>query len=417
MHSEEHRKHLIEIYHAALAAVMGGAAVQRSLHSQTLEGTVYVIAIGKAAVDMYQGAHRCLADQICQGLVITKEGYGEGLINAERTRLIEAGHPWPTQASLDAGQALLDFIQQTPADAQLLFLISGGSSSLVEVLPEGVSLATLQQLNDWLLKSGLDIHAMNHVRKAVSCIKGGRLAQYLDQRKARVMLISDVPGDEPATIGSGLLVPELLQQTEAPLELPEWLGEMMGQGSPAPQAGDPCFENIELELVACLDDAKQAAAEKARELGYEVMLHSAVITGDAELVGRKLAGELLDGPPGVQVWGGETTVNLPDKPGRGGRNQHLALVAAVELAGHDGVYFLAAGTDGSDGPTEDAGALVDGASLARGREEGVDPERALLVADAGSYLEASGDLICTGPTGTNVMDLVLGLKSIELLKD
>jgi len=408
--NDNYRKQLIEIYHAALAAVMGSTAVQRELEVDPIEGPVHVVAIGKAAVDMYRGAQQGLGSQLCRALVITKQGYAQTLTSDEQMRVIESGHPWPTRASLDAGQALLQFIGQTPSDGQLLFLISGGASSLVEVLADGLQLDDLYQLNDWLLKSGLDIHAINYVRKSVSCIKGGRLAIYLEDRPCRVMLISDVPGDDPATIGSGLLVPEPLLETEAPLELPEWVEVMMGKGQSAPQAGDECFGNVSLSLIACLDDARHAAAQRARALGYDVYQHGAVISGDVALVAGQLAAELLNGDPGVYIWGGETTVRLPENPGRGGRNQHLALVAACELAEHDNVWLLAAGTDGSDGPTEDAGAVVDGGTLQRGQDEGYDPERSLAGADAGRFLEASGDLLQTGPTGTNVMDLVIGLK-------
>jgi len=223
-------------------------------------------------------------------------------------------------------------------------------------------------------------------------------------------LISDVPGDDPATIGSGLLVPEGLLETDAPLALPEWIADLLQKASPAPPLADACFENISMEIIATLSDAKKAAAKEGRALGYEVFEHAAVLGGDAELLGQKLASELLHGPEVMYVWGGETTVCLPPHPGRGGRNQHLALAAAMELAGEENVALLAAGSDGSDGPTNDAGAVVDGDSLSRGRAEGLEPDSALLNADAGTFLAASGDLIQTGPTGTNVMDLMIALK-------
>ena len=404
------RYDLMLIYEAALAAVNGRDCVERALERHQLMGDVYVAAIGKAAAAMFKGTSSSLTDSFKRGLLITKTGHEDGFKTGPSVEVIEAGHPCPTQASLDAGQALLKFIQSTPPDAQLLFLISGGASSLVEVLADGITLAELRRVNDWLLGSGLDIHAMNHVRKAISCIKGGRLAQQLAGRRATVLLISDVPGDEPSTIGSGLLVPEILQETEAPLELPDWIETLMQKGTPAPQHGDPSFDSVKTEIVACLDDAKRAAAEKGRTLGYEVYEHAAFLGGDAVLVGRQLAGELLSGPEGLHVWGGETTVRLPNHPGRGGRNQQLALAAAIELDGEDSVAFVAAGTDGTDGPTFDAGALVDGGTITRGEDEGLNPKIALAEADAGTFLAASGDLIQTGPTGTNVMDIMLGLK-------
>ena len=403
------RDDLLAIYHAGLAAVAGRDAIRRALLDDPVDSPVHLVAIGKAAVAMYRGALDALGDEgIATALVITKEGYGEPLQNAV---LMEAGHPWPTQASLDAGQALLAFIRRAPAEARFLFLISGGASSLVEVLPDGVTLATLRRLNDWLLASGLDIHAMNHVRKAVSSIKGGRLARQLRGRPARVLMISDVPGDEPASIGSGMLVAEREPETELTLALPEWVEALMAQGPPRPSPSDPAFAAIELDIVASLDDAKRAAADRARRLGYEVFEEAAFIGGDALVVGRRLASELLlSSRPGLFIWGGETTINLPPEPGRGGRNQALALAAAAELEGRDDVALLAAGTDGSDGPTEEAGALIDGGTVARGEAGGQHLDECLAGADAGTFLAASGDLIRTGPTGTNVMDLMLGLR-------
>ncbi len=402
------RADLLAVYRAALEAVAGRRCVAQALAGEAGSGALHVVAIGKAAAAMYGGAEAALGGRIARALVITKAGHADGLVPGQRLQLLEAGHPWPTQASLEAGEALLDFIAAAPAQGQFLFLISGGASSLVEMLPPGVALADLHRLNDWLLGSGLDIHAMNHVRKALSCIKGGRLARKLAGRRARVLLISDVPGDDPATIGSGLLVAQ--REAVPDLDLPDWVTALMARGPALPAPADPCFESVALEIVATLDGARRAAAARGRALGYEVFEDASVLRGDAMAVACRLSGELLAAPPGLYIWGGETTVTLPAQPGRGGRNQALALRAALELAGEDRVLFLAAGTDGSDGPTGDAGALVDGATVARGEAEGVSAQRCLAAADAGTFLAASGDLIRTGPTGTNVMDLMLGLK-------
>jgi len=404
------RNHLLQVYEAALEAVNGRDCVVAAIDRQQFDADVYVIAIGKAAAAMLSGARTSLGNILRAGLLITKTGHVDGFVFGPDIEVIEAGHPWPTRASLAAGTALLRFIHATPANARLLFLISGGASSLVEVLPDGIGLDELYRVNDWLLGSCLDIHAMNHVRKAISCIKAGRLAQQLKGRPTLALLISDVPGDEATTIGSGLLVPDVLIETEASVALPQWIEALLQKGGPAPQIGDACFETVQVEIIATLSDAKRAAAEKGRALGYEVYEHCALLSGDAELVGRQLANELLAGPEALHVWGGETSVRLPAKPGRGGRNQQLALAAAIELAGEENVAFLAAGTDGSDGPTDDAGALVDGDTIARGLAGGFEPNNMLLKADAGTFLAASGDLVQTGPTGTNVMDLMIGVK-------
>ncbi len=404
------RDNLLAIYHAALQVVHGRVCVGKALKRQGVSGDVYVVAIGKAASAMFLGAADVLQQQIAKALVITKHGYADAEVTAKGAHLIEAGHPTPDQQSLDAGQVLLNFIHTAPADAALLFLISGGASSLVELLPDEVTLADLQRVNQWLLGSGLDIHAMNQVRKSLSLIKGGRLARQLGGRRVRALLISDVPGDDPATIGSGLLAPERFLATTATVELPAWISTLMARGVAAPLADDAIFKNITIEIIATLADAKRVAAEHGRKLGYEVYEHAGTLGGDAVLVARQLATALLNAPVGLHVWGGETTMQLPPAPGCGGRNQHLALVAATELSGCDNVLFLAAGSDGSDGPTDAAGGLVDGATVARGQVAGFDVNDVLARADAGTLLAASGDLVRTGPTGTNVMDLMLGLK-------
>jgi hydroxypyruvate reductase len=401
---ESPRRLLLEIYAAALARVEGGAAVRRALETRPLAGPVWIIAIGKAAAAMSEGALSALGKGVRGGLVVTKQGHLTPRVQRDtRLECLEAEHPVPGPGSLTAGRRLLEVIAALPDDAEPLFLISGGASSLVEVLPQGMDLEDLAALNRRLLGAGADIATMNGVRRAVSLIKGGRLLGYLGARRVRALLISDVPGDDPAVIGSGLLVPS----PPAPLaELPEAV-RPWAERVPPPAASSA---TAELEIVACLRDALDAAAEAGRAHGLAVHVEEAPLAGDAEAAGRRLARALLEGPPGLGVWGGETAVTLPARPGRGGRNQHLALAAATVLAGHAGSCLLAAGTDGTDGPTEEAGALVDGGTLRRGAVEGLDAEASLRAADSGRFLEASGDLLRTGPTGTNVMDLALGLR-------
>ena len=221
------------------------------------------------------------------------------------------------------------------------------------------------------------------------------------------MLISDVPGDDPAAIGSGLLVPDpRAAAVLAGLDLPPWLRPALGPVRRATESNPPrCV------LVATNRDAREAAAEAGRRLGYTARAHETLVTGDAAAAGERLARTLLSGPPGIHVWGGETTVRLPAEPGRGGRNQHLALAAARVIEDRPGILLLSAGTDGRDGPGDDAGAMVDGGTIGRGRLGGLDPDLALRCADSGSFLEGAGDLVNTGPTGTNVMDLIIGWKS------
>jgi len=358
---------------------------------------------------MAKGAHEVLGASIVDALVVTKQGHAEAL----PWPVLEAGHPLPDEQSLVAGQRLIDFAAAIPPDATVLVLLSGGASALAEALPQGMHLAQLRALNDWLLASGLDIGAMNRIRKRLSRIKGGRLARLLAPRPVLCLAISDVPGDDPRAIGSGPLVFDAsLQAAPDTSGLPPDVAELLRSSPAAPAADDACFRNVQFEIIARLDDAKRAAAEAARQLGYRVALHPEFIEGDALAAGARLAQALLAAPAGeVQVWGGETTIQLPSLPGRGGRNQSLALAAALALQGQEHCWFLSAGTDGTDGPTLDAGALVDGGTIVRGEAEDVSARQALALADAGSFLEASSDLIQTGPTGTNVMDLMLGLRA------
>lgn len=404
----EPRRLLLDVYAAALQAVDGRTAVRARLSPYTAAGPVYAVAIGKAAAAMMQGAVDALDEGLAAGLVITRHGYADAAAGP-RLRVLEADHPLPGAASLAAGQALLDFIATTPADAPLLFLISGGTSALVEVLPPGLDAAQLQAANDWLLGSGWDIARINRVRRSLSCIKGGRLARYVAGHPVLNLLISDVPGDDPAIIGSGLLVPaqDAALTDKERAALPPWLAAQVATPPPLPSAD--YFAAIQTEILCSNRDARLAAGLAGAARGLAVYHHQDVIQGEAASVGHALAQQVLAGPPGLYVWGGETTVRLPPQPGRGGRCQTLALAAAQRLAG-SAVVLLAAGTDGSDGPGEDAGALVDGGTLARGELECFDARECLVRADAGCFLEASGDLLQTGPTGSNVMDLVLALK-------
>jgi len=402
------RRDLLTIFQAALTRVEGRACVRESLRGD--QGTVSLIALGKAAQSMTLGALDALGDRVLDGLVISKAGHMDALLlNPRGLKCLEGGHPVPDERSLRAGRELAEFIRTRPKDRRLLFLISGGTSGLVELLCEGIDLATLQRTNQWLLGSGLPIDAMNRVRKSLSQIKGGGLIPLLQGRSAQVLLISDVPGDEPGVIGSGLLVADGNSTDRLDdLPLPDWLRTLL---PPASSPASAMVDNIQLKIVASLADAREAAADKARELGYSVILNRAHLGGDVAVVGRRLAYELGDAWSGLYIWGGEPTIRLPEQPGQGGRNQHLALVVASQIAGRQDVCFLAAGTDGGDGPGENAGAIVDGGSVSRGsRVLGVDPQVCLVQADSGRFLQASGDLIQTGPTGTNVMDLMIGLK-------
>lgn len=403
-----HRENLLCIFQSALAAVNGRTCVRSYLEHKPLSGKIFMVAVGKAACAMAQGTQDVLGDRIADALIITKKGYAESL----PWPVWEAGHPLVDETSLEAGRRLLAFIEKIPHDAQVLVLISGGASALVEALPPAISLEQFRNINRWILASGLDINDYNRIRRRLSRIKGGRLAKLLSPRQVSSLVISDVPGNELRAVGSGPLTYD--QDLRKPLDisgLPDFITEALQHGPPAPAPDDTCFRNVNQEIIATLDDAKRAASNAAVKLEYRAAIEPQFIAGDVVATGTSLAQKLLQSEPGiVRVWGGETTVRLPASPGRGGRNQSLALAAAVALRGHDDAWFLSAGTDGTDGETDDAGALVDGGTVARGEEAGLDANRSIARADAGTFLEASGDLVQTGPTGTNVMDIMLGLK-------
>ena len=381
----------------------GRSCVYAALQRQVFPGGVYLVAIGKAAAAMTAGAMDAIGAQVIAGLVITRRGYQESSAYAEpRIVSLEAGHPLPDEQSLAAGNALRLCMANAPSQAHFLFLLSGGASSLVEVPVAGVSLAKLRSLNAWLLASGLPIDAVNRVRTAFSQIKGGRLLHDLAGRNAELLLISDVPGDEPAYIGSGLLTPNI----------PGPFPELPVQFADLPRSAPPHIDsgNVHTRIVATKNQAMQAVMGTVGDSGRPAYLHDQLPASAAAACGEQISSYLMGAPTGVHIWGGETTVKLPTRPGRGGRNQMLALAAAQCIANTGGIYLLAAGTDGADGTTSDAGALVDGGSIKRGEDGGFDASECLSRANAGAFLEASGDLVYTGPTGTNVMDLVIALK-------
>ena len=408
---DEPRALLEAIYRTALRAVNGRHAVAEALarpDSGVAAGPLHLIAVGKAAAAMANGAADVRGDDVVSGLVITRTGYDDPeLVQRLPVQQLTAPHPVPDERSLAAGAALVDYLAAAPADARFLVLISGGASSLVERLAGKADPLALSRLNEWLLASGLDIGRMNAIRKQVSTIKGGRLASWLAGRRADVLLISDVPGDDPEVIGSGLLAPPEAG-TARPLGLPA-LPAGIQPAPPPPDPGDPMFRAIRHRVVASNAIARVAVERAAAGHGLPVQLDSELLGGEAVELGTQLAHSLRTGPAGIVIRGGEPTVTLPPRPGRGGRMQALALSAARVLAGSPCV-LLAAGTDGADGPGEDAGALVDGGTLARGEAAGLMADTALEQADAGHFLAVSGDLLQTGPTGTNVMDLVIGLK-------
>ncbi len=405
---EQTRKDMLRCYAAAVQRVEGTHVVSSTLpvilHQQFASDELRqlrIVAIGKAADAMLQGALACLDAHPVKALLISKTGHVSRKLQLDsRVQWLEAAHPVPDQSSLHAGQALLDFLRAEDS-SPCLFLISGGASSLVEVLAEGWDLPELQQMTNWMLANALSIQQINTVRKQVSRIKGGGLWKILGYRKVVCLMISDVPGDDAEMIGSGLLFPSTIS-SPVPDSLPDRWRNALPLTSQLTMP-DAFFWKV----IACNRMAGDAASAKAIALGYNSRLMPDFLQGNAEQAARHCLSIAKKSPGTMFIWGAETTVTLPDNPGRGGRNQHLALAAALLIKKNTGCVLLAAGTDGTDGITDDAGALVDAGTLARGKLHGLDAKQCLRRADSGSFLYASGDLISTGVTGTNVMDLII----------
>ena len=384
MTSDQRRLLLVDLLQAGIARVEGRRCVREALLARPLppDTPVWAAAVGKAAAAMALGAADALGSSLERLLVITKAGHlAPQLLSLAGVETHEGAHPVPDARSLAAGQRLLDWVHELPAAVAPLFLISGGASSLVEVLAPGVSLGQLGELSARGLAEGVPIADLNAQRARLSRIKGGRLAAELAGRAARALFISDVPDDNPAVIGSGLL-------------------------GPAATGAD----RIERQIIASVDDAMEAVVVAALQRGLTAECVRPRFTGEATRLAARFAHELLIGNTQVRVWGGESTMHLPPQPGYGGRNQHLALAASKLLADYPELLLLAVGTDGTDGPTGAAGGLVDADTCARLGVAGLDADDCLARADSGTALAATDGLLSTGPTGTNVADLVIGLK-------
>lgn len=399
-HNHQHKLHLSQLFQSALTAVNGRTVVEKKLAELKFEGKVAVVAIGKAASDMMRGAKIALNDKIDSALVITKDGHADSSLDCT---CIESGHPVPDRQSLEAGGKLLDFLINVPADVEIIALISGGASSLVEVLPDHISLHELQKINNWLLGSGLTIHEINKVRQAVSQIKGGKALAYLKHKRMTQLLISDVKHDSPEIIGSGIFVSNTaVGNLQNAAKLPDWLEKYIKEDIPRVAL------DVDSHIIASNDMACQAIIKKAKKISHDVTYHGQTLYGDVFEIAESIHKTLLDTQAGIHLWGGETTLTLPENPGRGGRNQSLALALACLVENQPGITILIGATDGSDGPTEDAGAIIDGFTLQRASH--FQAKDYLAKADAGTFLAEAGDLFSTGPTGTNVMDIVIAIK-------
>jgi glycerate 2-kinase len=423
---EDMEDHLTEILSAGLAAADPKDAVLRSARlegnkilagGETFEAErVFVLAAGKAAGAMAQAAEELLGEHLAGGLVVTKHGHEA---SSGELETIFAAHPEPDERGVEAARRVEELAGSLGEEDLLLALISGGASALLADPAPPIGLADLKQLTGALLRSGADISEINTVRKHVSILKGGGLARLAAPAPTLALLLSDVVGDDPSAIASGLAAPDpttldetwrILNRYE--IDPPESVAEYLKRAEETPKPGDALFEGVVNVVCGSGRHAVEAAAEKARDLGFEPHIVSTTVTGDTRGIASVYAAvirEVLESgnpapPPCAFLSGGEATVTVRGD-GTGGPNQEFALALAVELDGVEGWAAFAADTDGGDGPTDAAGGLVTGATARKVRDNGVDPREALENNDAYAALQAGGALLVTGPTGTNVNDL------------
>lgn len=423
------RREALAIFKAALAAANPYAATLEKLKPPGPKvRRVFVVGAGKAALAMARAAEKVLGTRIEAGVVVTKYGHGGKL---KRVRVLEAAHPVPDEAGLAAAREVAEICATAAEGDLVLCLISGGASALLPYPVSGIKLEEKQQTTQLLLACGATIHELNCVRKHLSAIKGGQLAHIVWPARLETFILSDVIGDPLDVIGSGPTVPdtttfadawEILYRYRLTDKLPPSVRLHLEQGvnreiPETPKPGDRIFARVRNHLVGSNRLSLYAARDQARQLGYRVLLLSTSLDGEAREAAKTYAAIAREvrasghpaRPPLAILCGGETTVQLSHHHGLGGRNQEMALAAALGIDGLPGTLFLAAGTDGTDGPTEAAGAFATGSTLARARQIEFDPEEFLARNDSYHFFKPLGDLLVTGPTGTNVMDLYLML--------
>jgi len=416
------REHARAIWRAALAAGAAAPLVRAHLQLDPRRARVVVLGCGKASGAMARAAEDVLGDRITEGFVVVKDGYTAPL---RRIRLAEAGHPVPDARGLAASARLLELAASAREDDLVLFLVSGGGSALAAAPAPPVMLEEKQHVTRLLLAAGATIAELNAVRKHLSRFKGGLLARAAWPATVVTLALSDVIGDPLDVIASGPTAPdpttfatalEVLERHGVRDRVPASVRERLDAGirgeiEETPKPGDRVFSRVTNLVIGNNTLITDAAVATAQQLGFRACFLSREIQGEAREVARELVGSArrLE-PPACLVAGGETTVTVKGR-GKGGRCQEFALTAALAMRPGDGLTVLAAGTDGTDGPTNAAGAIVDAGSVERGRAAGVDPVRALEDNDAYRFLRASGDLLVSGPTNTNLLDLYVLLRS------
>ncbi len=440
MHLDELRNAARRIFDAAVRAVDPAAAVRRHLRredsrlrvgQETLDlgdvRQIVVVGCGKAAAPMAAAVEDVLGDRISRGVVVTKYGHMQP---TRIVRIHEAGHPIPDDAGIKGAEAILVHVRGLGPMDLVLVLISGGGSALTPAPVDGISLSEKQALTKSLLACGADIREINTLRKHISRVKGGQLARAAQPARVVALILSDIVGDPLDAIASGPTVPDpttfadalrILDKYRIRGEIPATVRARLEAGTrgevpETPKPEDPLFARVHNLIVGSNIQALEAAYSEACALGLTPMILSSSIEGETREIARMhaaLAREIRTSgnpvtPPACLISGGETTVTLRAS-GKGGRNQEFVLAAALDIAGLPGTVILSAGTDGTDGPTDAAGAIADGETCGRALALGLNPRAALDGNDAYPFFAKLGDLILTGPTNTNVMDVRLVL--------
>ncbi len=420
-----------EIFNKSLSAVDPYKAV--ALHSETVLSTyrngkfkrLILIGFGKAASTMSRAIKDAAGDLIDCGIIVTK--YGHSVWNDESGKIVtyESGHPIPDENGLKAAQEVMRLLKDANKDTLIICLISGGGSALLVSPCRGITLADKQKVTDLLLKAGADVFELNAVRKHLSAVKGGRLAEAAYPAIIISLILSDVIGDRLDVIASGPTSPDkttyrdtlnVMQKYKLESRIPSSVAEIINKGlqgviPETPKDDNPLFQRVNNIIIGSNKIAAYAAKEAAESAGYKTTVLSTELSGEASLVAMDLAKKAIalkktlnPGDKVCLVAGGETTVTVKGN-GKGGRNTELCLVFGMEIEGLSGITFLSAGTDGTDGPTDAAGAVADGQTVAKALSAGIDPREYLKNNDSYTFFKIIDDLVITGPTGTNVMDI------------
>lgn len=424
--------HSVDPYHLLIEQIKLTEGIMHFPGGITLDPAryerIFVIGAGKGVAPMARAMEQLLGEKLTAGAIIVKYGHSDDL---HRIEIYEAGHPVPDENSLKFSNQILDLLRDLTENDCVIVLLTGGGSSLMEILPKGIGLADLQSLSQTMLACGADIHEMNCVRKHISLVKGGQLARMIRPARGITLALSDVIGDDLSVIASGPTHPdrstyadaiEVLKKYKIDQNAPSPVVRHIEQGiagkiSDTPKPGDAIFDKVHNIVIGSNRLALDAAAQRATELGYKTLILTSRLEGEAREIARMIAAVMQEvqasgmplARPACLLLGGEPTVNLIGS-GKGGRNQELALAVSIAMRHNTQPFlFASCGSDGTDGPTDAAGAIVttNTAGLAAGMD--LDPVHFLASNDAYHFFESIDGLIKTGPTRTNVMDIILAL--------